>query len=164
MPGSWNIRACIPPAAEAFLTKSRTPQARRSPGQLCSALRVRKPQAATASIPFRGAIDLYVFARGFSFRQPVPPLIRRLWAAPSPEGKVFVKKSSRPGGRELGGMKKEIYFFSASSTATATETVAPTMGLLPMPRKPIISTWAGTEEEPANWASECIRPMVSVMP
>ena len=56
------------------------------------------------------------------------------------------------------------YFFSASSTATATETVAPTMGLLPMPRKPIISTWAGTEEEPANWASECIRPMVSVMP
>ena len=32
------------------------------------------------------------------------------------------------------------------------------MGLLPMPRKPIISTWAGTEEEPANWASECIRP------
>ena len=56
------------------------------------------------------------------------------------------------------------YFFRASSTATATETVAPTMGLLPMPRKPIISTWAGTEEEPANWASECIRPMVSVMP
>ena len=55
-------------------------------------------------------------------------------------------------------------FLSASSTATATATVAPTMGLLPMPRKPIISTWAGTEEEPANWASECIRPMVSVMP
>ena len=56
------------------------------------------------------------------------------------------------------------YFFSASSTATATATVAPTMGLLPMPRKPIISTCAGTEEEPANCASECIRPMVSVMP
>ena len=32
------------------------------------------------------------------------------------------------------------YFLSASSTATATATVAPTMGLLPMPRKPIIST------------------------
>ena len=32
------------------------------------------------------------------------------------------------------------YSFSASSTATATLTVAPTMGLLPMPRKPIIST------------------------
>ena len=32
------------------------------------------------------------------------------------------------------------YLFSASSTATATATVAPTMGLLPMPRKPIIST------------------------
>ena len=39
-----------------------------------------------------------------------------------------------------------------------------TMGLLPAPRKPIISTCAGTEEEPANCASECIRPMVSVMP
>jgi hypothetical protein len=43
-------------------------------------------------------------------------------------------------------------------------TVAPTMGLLPMPMKPIISTCAGTEDEPANWASECMRPMVSVMP
>ena len=42
------------------------------------------------------------------------------------------------------------YFFRDSSTATATETVMPTMGLLPAPRKPIISTWAGTEEEPAN--------------
>ena len=31
-------------------------------------------------------------------------------------------------------------YFTASSTATATATVAPTMGLLPMPRKPIIST------------------------
>ena len=57
-----------------------------------------------------------------------------------------------------------IFYFRLSATATATATVAPTMGLLPMPRKPIISTWAGTEEEPANWASECIRPMVSVMP
>ena len=55
--------------------------------------------------------------------------------------------------------KKHAYF-----RLSATATVAPTMGLLPMPRKPIISTWAGTEEEPANWASECIRPMVSVMP
>ncbi len=54
--------------------------------------------------------------------------------------------------------------FTASSTATATATVAPTMGLLPMPRKPIISTCAGTELEPANCASECIRPIVSVMP
>ena len=57
-----------------------------------------------------------------------------------------------------------IYYFRDSSTATATDTVIPTMGLLPAPRKPIISTWAGTEEEPANWASLCIRPMVSVMP
>ena len=29
-------------------------------------------------------------------------------------------------------------YLTASSTATATATVAPTMGLLPMPRKPII--------------------------
>ena len=56
------------------------------------------------------------------------------------------------------------YSLSAALTATAQATVAPTMGLLPMPMKPIISTWAGTEEEPANWASECMRPMVSVMP
>ena len=56
------------------------------------------------------------------------------------------------------------YFFMASSTATATATVAPTIGLLPMPRKPIISTCAGTEELPANCASECMRPRVSVMP
>ena len=54
--------------------------------------------------------------------------------------------------------------FKLSSTATATLTVIPTMGLLPAPRKPIISTCAGTEEEPANWASPCIRPMVSVKP
>ena len=32
------------------------------------------------------------------------------------------------------------YFFRDSSTATATETVIPTTGLLPAPRKPIIST------------------------
>ena len=55
-------------------------------------------------------------------------------------------------------------YLEASSTATATATVAPTMGLLPMPMRPIISTCAGTEEEPANCASECMRPMVSVMP
>ncbi len=56
------------------------------------------------------------------------------------------------------------YLLSACCTATATATVMPTMGLLPAPRKPIISTCAGTDEEPANCASECIRPMVSVMP
>ena len=56
------------------------------------------------------------------------------------------------------------YFVIASCTATAQATDAPTMGLLPMPIKPIISTWAGTEDEPANCASECILPMVSVMP
>ena len=55
-------------------------------------------------------------------------------------------------------------FFCASSTATAQATVAPTIGLLPMPIRPIISTCAGTEEEPANCASPCIRPMESVRP
>ena len=58
----------------------------------------------------------------------------------------------------------QAFCLAASSTATATATEAPTIGLLPMPMRPIISTWAGTEEEPANWASECMRPMVSVMP
>jgi len=44
-----------------------------------------------------------------------------------------------------------IYFlFRARSISTAIDTVAPTIGLLPIPRKPIISTCAGTEEEPAN--------------
>lgn len=55
-------------------------------------------------------------------------------------------------------------FYCAWLTATAQATVAPTMGLLPMPMRPIISTCAGTEEDPANCASECMRPMVSVMP
>ena len=42
------------------------------------------------------------------------------------------------------------YLFRAWATSTAQATVQPTMGLLPIPRKPIISTWAGTDEEPAN--------------
>ena len=58
----------------------------------------------------------------------------------------------------------QIVVYEACSRATATATEAPTMGLLPMPISPIISTWAGTEEEPANWASECMRPIVSVIP
>ena len=58
----------------------------------------------------------------------------------------------------------DVYFESAVATSTAQATVHPTIGLLPIPRKPIISTWAGTDEEPANCASECIRPMVSVIP
>ena len=41
-------------------------------------------------------------------------------------------------------------YLLASSIATATATVIPTMGLLPAPIRPISSTWAGTEEEPAN--------------
>jgi len=45
---------------------------------------------------------------------------------------------------------RQYYFFIASSTDTATATVAPTIGLLPIPRNPIISTCAGTDDEPAN--------------
>ena len=58
-------------------------------------------------------------------------------------------------------MLRAIRYFTQ---ATAQATVAPTMGLLPMPMNPIMSTWAGTEEEPANCASPCIRPMESVRP
>ena len=60
--------------------------------------------------------------------------------------------------------RKYLYLLSAWATSTAQATVHPTIGLLPIPRKPIISTCAGTDEEPANCASECIRPMVSVIP
>ena len=42
------------------------------------------------------------------------------------------------------------YLRRAPSTATATATVAPTIGLLPIPIIPIISTCAGTDDEPAN--------------
>ena len=45
------------------------------------------------------------------------------------------------------------YLLSAVATSTAQATVQPTIGLLPMPRNPIISTCAGTDEEPANCAS-----------
>ena len=54
------------------------------------------------------------------------------------------------------------YLLSAVATSTAQATVQPTIGLLPMPRNPIISTCAGTDDDPANCASECIRPIVSV--
>ena len=42
------------------------------------------------------------------------------------------------------------YLFKAVATSTAQATVQPTIGLLPMPRNPIISTCAGTDDEPAN--------------
>ena len=61
-------------------------------------------------------------------------------------------------------MFRSHYLFNAVAASTAQATVQPTIGLLPMPRKPIISTCAGTEDEPANCASLCIRPIVSVMP
>ncbi len=80
------------------------------------------------------------------------------------ENAFITKEKNPPPKRKVLPKKLNYAFFCASSTATATATVAPTIGLLPMPIRPIISTCAGTEEEPANWASECIRPMVSVMP
>ena len=60
------------------------------------------------------------------------------------------KKSPHPRVRGLSGQSNSAYFESACETATATATEQPTIGLLPMPRKPIISTCAGTEDEPAN--------------
>ena len=52
----------------------------------------------------------------------------------------------------FGYFKQGANYFAAIAwaTATATSTEAPTIGLLPIPIKPIISTWAGTLEEPAN--------------
>ena len=56
------------------------------------------------------------------------------------------------------------YLLRAEATSTAHATVQPTIGLFPIPMNPIISTCAGTDEEPANCASECMRPSVSVNP
>ena len=61
-------------------------------------------------------------------------------------------------------LKENYFLLIARSIATAIATVAPTIGLLPIPITPIISTCAGTEELPANCASECILPIVSVIP
>ena len=83
---------------------------------------------------------------------------------------VCLKKTLRPhreGPTEWEGFLKtdnDAYLFRAVATSTAQATVHPTIGLLPIPRNPIISTWAGTEDEPANCASLCIRPIVSVIP
>ncbi len=49
-------------------------------------------------------------------------------------------------------LTKAVYLL-ACSIATATASVALTIGLLPIPKNPIISTWAGTEDDPANWAN-----------
>ena len=39
------------------------------------------------------------------------------------------------------------YLLSAVAMSTAQATVQPTIGLLPMPRNPIISTCAGTDDK-----------------
>ena len=79
---------------------------------------------------------------------------------------LFTAKGAKnPAAFPAAGFKKnngEFFYFLTQATAQAT--VAPTMGLLPMPMKPIISTWAGTELEPANCASPCMRPIESVRP
>ena len=66
------------------------------------------------------------------------------------ENAFFHKEKNPPPKRKVLARCQNYAFFCASSTATATATVAPTIGLLPMPIRPIISTCAGTEEEPAN--------------
>lgn len=73
---------------------------------------------------------------------------------------IFIQKKKR-----AGNLLFSIFLnYAFCSTATAQATVAPTIGLLPIPISPIISTCAGTEEEPANCASPCIRPIESVKP
>ena len=55
---------------------------------------------------------------------------------------VFYQKSL-PRVNDAGGLLSEwtsYFLFRAMSTVTATATVAPTIGLFPMPRNPIIST------------------------
>ena len=59
---------------------------------------------------------------------------------------------------------RNYYSTIACWTATVTATVAPTIGLFPIPRTPIISTCTDTDEGPANCASECIRSRVYVIP
>ena len=61
IPGFWNIRVCIPPPAEAFLKKSRTPQTRLSPGQL----------------PFQGSQGLVRIRPGFLIPSVCTALIHR---------------------------------------------------------------------------------------
>ena len=97
-----------------------------------------------------------------------PSAVRRKAAAdavrPCGSGDSAKKERTRAGTLLFSAILRRQDYFIACSTATATATVAPTIGLLPMPRKPISSTCAGTDDEPANWASECIRPIVSVIP
>ena len=63
--------------------------------------------------------------------------------------KIVAKK--KPGGQPSLFLcllqAKQIYLLSAVATSTAQATVQPTIGLLPMPRNPIISTCAGTDDK-----------------
>ena len=84
--------------------------------------------------------------RALGVQEILPPL------TPCSAAEVYLrnKNSSRKKSGAVFTSYVSMNYFIASAVATATATVAPTMGLLPMPRKPIISTCAGTEEEPAN--------------
>src|SRR5699024_6012013 len=84
-------------------------------------------------------------------------------AAASPPGGTKTAARRKQGGGAVYTVCKGAQAL-AWEAATAQATVMPTIGLLPAPIRPIISTCAGTLEEPANWASPCIRPMESVRP
>ena len=69
-----------------------------------------------------------------ALRRQLSELVGRVMTLPYRKN---IKKS--PGSEEPGDIPlrgRRTYFFRDSSTATATETVMPTMGLLPAPRKP----------------------------
>ena len=97
---------------------------------------------------------LYCNRASHAFIEPKKHLCRCFWVF----GSTLLRKDNAR------SQVRNDYFVSPSCTATAHATEAPTIGLLPIPIRPIISTCAGTDDEPANCASECILPIVSVMP
>ena len=58
----------------------------------------------------------------------------------SPKHKKTDSPLGKVGFHQLVKSKNLTYFDNAVATSTATATVAPTIGLLPIPKKPIIST------------------------
>ena len=111
--------------------------------------------------PFRGRTELRLWSDGVKgSRQPFLLVVGGSRAAPfhgyaAGFARLKIKKRHK---------HLCLFLFYALATATASATVAPTIGLFPIPINPIMSTCAGTEEEPANCASLCILPIVSVMP
>lgn len=109
---------------------------------------------AKATLVCFAQLFLYRDCASHAFIEPKKHLCRCFWVF----GSTLLRKDNAR------SQVRNDYFVSPSCTATAHATEAPTIGLLPMPMRPIISTCAGTDEEPANCASECILPIVSVMP